>query len=292
MFQHLVVPIDGSDASWSAVPIAAAMADAVDGKLDVVTVLDRDQGVGRINSAHAELSRGLKQLGTLAVTANPEVLASDSVASAIAEHVEALSGATVVMSSHGHGRSAAVLGNVADEVLRHLFGPIVVVGPQVDTAKVGAESGFLSADYVVAVDGSEASERIMSIAEAWIIEFGARPWVVEVVDPSGPTAPDVFESVYPARLAQKMQTATGREVEFEVLHGAHPAASIVDFAKSNEAALIFATTHGRTGMARLRAGSVAADIVRHSHCPVVLYRPKRCEPVMFARTPDGLESAG
>jgi nucleotide-binding universal stress UspA family protein len=57
------------------------------------------------------------------------------------------------------------------------------------------------------------------------------------------------------------------------LHDDNPANAIVDFATRSDAALIFASTHGRTAMARLRLGSVAANVVRHATCPVVLYRP-------------------
>jgi nucleotide-binding universal stress UspA family protein len=70
-----------------------------------------------------------------------------------------------------------------------------------------------------------------------------------------------------------MQREIDREVEFEVVHHDDPARAITDFATQSNASLIFCTTHGRTGMARLRAGSVAAKVVRAATCPVVLYRP-------------------
>lgn len=268
MFQHLVVPTDGSTASWAAVPVAARMAGAVDGRLDVVTVVDR---LAAVAPAQRELAAGIDQLGGLAVTPTPHVLANDVVAKAIADHVEQASGAMVVMSSHGHGRSAAVLGSTTDDVLRRLFGPIVVVGPHVDAGRAGTLDGT----YVVPLDGSSASEQIVPIAEAWAIEFGAVPWIVEVVSPDVRVGADVFESAYPARLASRIHAQTGHDVEFEVLHGDKPSRAIVDFAVINRASLVFATTHGRTGLDRLRLGSVAAEIVRHSPCPVVLYRPPR-----------------
>lgn len=266
MFQHLVVPIDGSAASWGAVPVAARMAAAVDGRLDVVSVVDR---LADIAPARTELIRGLEQLGDLPVSPAEQVLASDVVGAALAEHVESLDGATVVMSSHGHGRSAAVLGSIADEVLRKMFGPIVILGPHVDPESAGRLDGT----YVVPLDGSDAGETILPVAEAWAIEFGAVPWLVEVVGPGPHGGPDVFESSYTSRLAATLRERSGREVEFEVLHGDNPAASVVDFARSTRASLVFATTHGRTGLERLRLGSVAAEIVRRSPCPVVLHRP-------------------
>ena len=85
MFQHLVVPIDGSAASWMAVPIAARMAAAVDGKLDVVTVVDR---LADISPARDELTGGLAALGELPAEPSVHVLANDVVAKAVAALID------------------------------------------------------------------------------------------------------------------------------------------------------------------------------------------------------------
>lgn len=265
MFQHLVVPIDGSEVSWSAVPIAARMAAEVDGKLDVVTVVDR---LADVTPAQRDLDEGLTRLGELEVTPMAVVLASDTVAKAIADYLENRSGATIAMSSHGHGRSAAVLGSTADELLRLVYGPLVVIGPQVD-----AGAGALDGTYVVPIDGSANGEKIVPIAAAWAIEFGAVPWLVEVLEPGIQLNGDVNESAYPARLARDMYHQTGHDMEYDVLHGDRPSRAIVEFADRMRASLIFASTHGRTGLQRLRLGSVSAEIVRHARCPVVLHRP-------------------
>lgn len=271
MFQHVVVPIDDSAAAWRAVPIAARMAAAVDGKLDVVTVVDRMMAVG---PALTDLRIGIEALGELPVDPSMEVLAHDSVAVALAEHVESRNGSIIVMSSHGHGRSAAVLGSVADDVLRKVFGPIVVVGPH-----VGADAGSLGGPYVVPLDGSPEADMILPIAAAWTVEFDAEPWLIEVLLPGMTTTPDVIESAYAARRARRMQQEIRREVEFEVLHHDDPAQAITDFAGRSGASLIFCTTHGRSGVARMRAGSVAAKVVRTATCPVVVFRPPHLQAV-------------
>jgi nucleotide-binding universal stress UspA family protein len=265
MFQQVVVPVDGSRASFDAVPVAARMAAAVDGKVEVVMVVDR---LADVALARDEIARGIDRLGALPVEPVTQVLARDSVAAALSDHVESLSGATIVMSSHGHGRTAAVLGNTADELLRRMFGPIVVVGPHASAA-----SGALDGDYVVPLDGSERAETILPIVASWAVEFGGVPWIVEVVDQPPPATADVLESSYAARRAHEMQQQTGSDTEFDTLHGVHPARAICDFTEGREASLIFLSTHGRSGLDRLRLGSVAAEVVRHSSCPVVLYRP-------------------
>ena len=174
MFQQLVVPVDGSAVSWHAVPVAARMAAAVDGKLEVVTVVDR---LADVTAAQRSLHEGIEQLEALAVEPMYQVLASDSVAVAISDHLETLTGGMVVMSSHGHGRSAAVLGSVTDELLRRTYGPIIVVGPHASPT-AGALDGRVrrAARRFAARRGDPADRRCLDGRVRWhaVGDRGAR----------------------------------------------------------------------------------------------------------------------
>lgn len=270
MFQHLVVPVDGSAVSASVLPMAVEFAEAVGGHVDLVTSIDAS---GNRSAAAARIRTALAEVEAPPVEIRTHELVAESPGMAIADFVESADGAMVMMSSHGHGRSAAVLGSATDDVLRRTFGPVIVVGPKADRAKPR-----LDGEYVVGVDGSHRSETLLPFVEAWAIEFGGVPWIVEaVVNPRG-SDPEVWGSTYPERLARELRERTGHRIESEVVFGSRPADAIVEFAADRSAALIFATTHGRTGLRRLRSGSVAADIVRTAHCPVVLSRPPNVEP--------------
>ncbi|TAM84700.1 MAG: universal stress protein [Acidobacteria bacterium] len=52
----------------------------------------------------------------------------------------------------------------------------------------------------------------------------------------------------------------------------HPAERILDRAKELMSGLIVMGSHGRTGIARLRLGSVSEDVVRASACPVLIVK--------------------
>jgi nucleotide-binding universal stress UspA family protein len=52
------------------------------------------------------------------------------------------------------------------------------------------------------------------------------------------------------------------------------AETVQDFAKNIHADLIAMSTHGRGGLARMMIGSVADQLVRDSHLPVLLIRPQ------------------
>jgi nucleotide-binding universal stress UspA family protein len=58
----------------------------------------------------------------------------------------------------------------------------------------------------------------------------------------------------------------------EVLTG-DPAMQIVDYARANDVDLIVMSTHGRSGLARWRFGSVAHMVLQEAPCAVVVVRP-------------------
>jgi nucleotide-binding universal stress UspA family protein len=265
MFQKLIVPVDGSVESFNAVPVAARMAAAVAGAFEVVTVVDRLADVALARDA---LDRDLAELTGVPDKIEHHVLAGDNVAQVIARRVDETPGAMVMMTSHGHGRSAAVLGSTCDAVLREMFGPVIVIGPNIDDP-----AGKLDGPYVVPLDGSKLADCVLPIVAAWTTEFGGTPWVIEVGKQTPTYIGDVVDSSFVSSRALELRRTTDRDVQFEVLHGGHAGRSITDFAGEMNASLIFLATHGRTGLARLRSGSVAAEVVRHARCPVVLFRP-------------------
>jgi nucleotide-binding universal stress UspA family protein len=266
MFERVIVPVDGSDFSWRAIHPARALATQCDAALEVfqVVVLPDD-----VDLAEQLIGDQLEKIGLSDAGIDVHVVVmGDSIATTIGAEVDRHSGSVIVMSSVGRGRSAALIGSIAEELLGELFGPVMLVGPDAST-----EITDYRGELLIPVDGSDTSESALGLGAAWGITLGARPWVVTVNEPDTAADADASESSYPARLARQLAKQTGRDVEFEVLHGGKPDRAICDYASSLPASLIVASTHGRTGFARIAAGSVAMSIVRNAPCPVVLNRP-------------------
>lgn len=264
MFNRIIVPVDGSDASWRTTSIGDHLAATCHAELELVYVgwHESDPTPVRVEARIAEAA------WTGAAPSLNFLLTQESVATAIAKRLTSVNDAMLVMASTGRGRSEAVLGSVMSEVLTLTYGPLVVGGPKVDV-----ERSFAASELVVTVDGSDLSEAALGLAGAWGIGMQLRPWVVSVVAPESGVDDAAVESNYVSATARDLAARTGRETEFEVLHGDRPAARIVDFADSIRARFIVMATHGRGGLARLTLGSVAADVVREARCPVVLMRP-------------------
>lgn len=269
MVDQLIVPVDGSHESWNAFDVALSLARACGDRIEVVEVVadpvDMALALKTMRARVAETDTSGVEVAT-----SVEVTRSD-VVTALAAVQDRFESATFVIGSHGRGRSAALIGSVAGELLRTTFGPMVVVGP--DSGPVD-----FTGPVVVTVDGSELSESAVALAAAWSIELGAELWIVQVLEPDLVLPADVAESAYTARLAQRLGSLTDHPVQTEVLHGRRPVAAVTDFARSIGASLIVAATHGRTGAPRLALGSTAAGFVRHAACPVLLVRPPHFPP--------------
>lgn len=65
----------------------------------------------------------------------------------------------------------------------------------------------------------------------------------------------------------------GFEVQATLDFGERPAKRIESFVEQNEIDMIAMTTHGRTGLRRIFAGSVAEHVLHHVTVPILLVRP-------------------
>jgi len=267
MAQHLIVPIDGSETSWNGFDVALALARRVGADVEVVQV---ESDPVDADLARERLSTGVDRRAPLDVRVTTNVqLTTESVAAQLSSMVEAGPDSLVVMASHGKGRSAAIVGSVADAILQRTFGPIMLVGPNVELSD-------FTGPLVITVDGSDESEAALSLGVAWAVELSTTPWIVHVTGHSKPVAGgDLADAVYLSRLAAELREASDHPVEFDELHDGHPIAAVCDDAARRHASLIVASSHGRSGLSRLTLASVTAGFVRHATCPVLVFRLPR-----------------
>ena len=135
------------------------------------------------------------------------------------------------------------------------------------------------------VDLSPASENILKWAGLFARTFGAP---LEVLYADWWEPPRYFTEAQIQQLSrQEQEGERALRKELETLANAalgdlvphsvnivegHPTERILARAKELTAGLIVMGSHGRTGMARLRLGSVAEDVIRGSACPVLIVK--------------------
>ncbi len=141
---------------------------------------------------------------------------------------------------------------------------------------------------LLATDGSPASEHAAALAVSLARTHGAKLTALYAVDPYpylgvGEVNPMGFQSYMSAAQSHAAEahakvaalcSANGAPVALEVrmVEELSAASGIVQTAKIVEADLIVVGSHGRTGIARLMLGSVAAKVVAESPVPVLVAR--------------------
>jgi len=265
----IVVPLDGSEFAERALVPAAAFAKRTGA--DVVLMTSQMGGVV------VEPKRYLTDTAAKAGIpgANVAVISDHFAASGLRIVVADLADPIVCMSTHGHsGVIQALLGSTAEDAIRLLRAPMLLLGPNVELSLTTRLDSV-----VVCTDGTETSNAIVPEVSEWIGDLQLRAWVVEVLDPevrraleeSGVEPAMEVATVY--ALAESLLTRNGAGVNWDVLHSDHAARAIVDYACQVRASLIAMSTHGRTGFARVALGSVTAAVVHNAPSPVLVVRP-------------------
>jgi nucleotide-binding universal stress UspA family protein len=301
MFHKVLVPLDGSWFAEAALPAAARIAKAAGGTLDLVMVrqpvaalsglgdllvaspdfdlelLARDQVYLAETAAGVSAQRRLP-VGYRAVdgTAGPE----------ICEEAARVGADLVVMATHGRGGFRRFwLGGVADYVIRHIGGPVLLVHPG-RTAMLPEPPA--PRRILVALDLSHASEAILEPAIALAWTSGAALTLVHVAEPTFtipmPGMPgaqpdmDLLETAREVGQKRLKKLATrsrrlGLEPDIRVVIGVGAADALLNLMEGDEFDLVAMTTHGRGGVRRLLLGSVADQVIRGTTKPVLVLRP-------------------
>ncbi|MDH3293922.1 MAG: universal stress protein [Acidimicrobiia bacterium] len=273
MFDRILVPLDGTDVATNALVAGDHLAKKWGCQLEVLYLtrtFDESLGIDHIVREQAG-----KMVDAEHVVIQP---LQYSVADDIAQHFDKVPNTLVVMNTEARGRIAAVLDNVAEEVLRTIRQPLLLLGNGVEL-----DEDWPTGPIMVCTDGSDFAESIGPLAATWARELGQPLMLVTVIDTSAvpPDISPVSEINAVANFARDLETsgatgsgsATALAVNYDALHGDNPSKAIVDYADAIDASMIVMATHGRSGLRRAVYGSVAMDVIRHADCPVLVRRP-------------------
>ena len=276
MFDQVLVPVDGSPESARALRPASAVAHYLGVMMHIVAYHSpNDDGFDLTQL----VQRQSREIGDVHRKIDVEPM-TDTVDVLVGAKLEQAPGALVVMSTRGQGRSAGLIGSVANEVLARTHRPIMLIGPQCDVGRFR-----LHGKLVVATDASPGTSPALELAKELLETFDHEPVVVNVIDPateralsrarSGPTGYDIVpDSAMAHRYAQDLGWSTDRaEIDYQVLHDKHPGRAVAEFAGESGAVLVCMATHARSGLRRFALGSVTADVVANAPCPVLAIAP-------------------
>ena len=264
MFHEVLVPFSESELSERTIAIGTDLTRAVGGSMRLL-VGSSDDRIGQLDLAQRvadsiSIRTGLRVTVTAMVT---QGFLHDE----LVEEAASSSNAVLCIPATQGGRRAVLTGSMSMDVLTHLDQPVLLVGPRCEPAPL-----LRDGPVIVALDGSDAAERILATASDWAHMFNRPLDLMTVLDPDTPdlvaaTTGDVQESAYVANLARATVTLD-EEPMYEVRHG-DAAPEIIDTAVARNAPMIAMTSHVPHGFDRLVHGSVLDDVVAKSPVPVL-----------------------
>jgi nucleotide-binding universal stress UspA family protein len=299
MYRTILVPLDGSVFAEHALPLAMSAAGAAlrlvrvhvraampyrDSELAASLDLDsqvRDEERGYLDAVadRLEKARGIRP-GT--------ALLEGRIADALYEQGASAGVDLVVMATHGRGPLSRLwLGSVADELVRRLPTPLLLVRPG-ETAPDLAHPPAVR-HVLIPLDGSAEAEDILEPALSLGRLMQADYTLLRVVEPvivadarlGGNAASGLDLSLllalqsgahaYLERVAERLRSS---EVlaQTRVVTNRWAAGAILEEAGAHAMTLIALATRGRRGLGRLLLGSVADKVLRGAPGPVLLRR--------------------
>jgi nucleotide-binding universal stress UspA family protein len=294
---HVLVAIDGSEASLLAVELVCGIRWPAGSRIVVAEAVESGEGLyggpwpafamlemSRLETeiratAEGDVRAAAEQLVRPGLTVETAVL-SGRPASAISERARTMGADMIVVGSRGHGRiGTMLLGSISSELVDHAPAPVLVArGTCIDRVLLAwdgsacaARAAELLTDWPIF---GESSVRVVSVADIEV------PWWTGFPEPGSPEMMPIFVDAAEAtrrhhqELALGMTDAlraAGRSATAERLEG-DAATEILARARTMKTDLIVMGTHGRTGLARLVIGSVARNVLHHAACSVLIVR--------------------
>jgi len=273
VFRHITVPVDGSTSSQrgvtfaielardggrlsfcSVVDAAAVLAPAAHGVAvdpgPLLEVLDEDAAIFCGNAHDDAAAHGLES--------DCRVLHGSCIAE-IDEFAGCNGSDAIVVGTHGRtGLSRAILGSIAEGLIRRADLPVVSVHED-DEMRTGP--------IAVAIDDSPAAQAALEVA---IGMAGARAMALQLIHVFD-GAPNSLPINTVLEAATKYARACGVAAELAV-HEGLPAGELLRAIDAHECCMIVMGTHGRSAIGRLVLGSVAAAVVERARIPVVTVR--------------------
>jgi nucleotide-binding universal stress UspA family protein len=314
MYHSVMVPLDGSPFGEHALPLAQAIARRAGARLDLVNVVPPlapvyAEGVyfgpvgdleGQLESQQRDyLARvGGRLTGVDAGSVRIDVLRGE-VTTALLAHAEKVKPDLVVMATHARGPMGRFwLGSVADEMVRQLAPPVLLVRPREEAVDLAREPEL--GRVLLPLDGTGLAEQMIEPAVALGgLMAGSEFILMRVIEPVVPVSrmPDTAAVDHEARtmlreiraiqdrlhaeaeayLEKIGASLRGRGLKVQTRVGVEeqPAVAILHETEARGVGLIALATHGRRGLARLLMGSVADKVIRAAHVPVLVRRPTK-----------------
>jgi nucleotide-binding universal stress UspA family protein len=295
MFKHILVPLDGSRLAEAAVPVAVSLTKALQAPVTLLHIIEKDAPQEIHKDHHItqadEAATYLQELAQRAFPAGAKVdwhvhaAAIKDVAASIVEHAATeFQPDLIVMCKHGkNGVRELLVGSIAQKVVAHGTTPLLLIKPEADSTTI-----FQPKRILVPLDSGPVHDDSLPLTKELAKAFQSEIYLLTVI-PTFTTvagekaaASSLLPATTSAMLDINVENAKAdlqehldelKQEDFrakaEVVRG-DPAGEIVNVSERLKADLIALTTHRKAGAAAFWARSVAPNVTRRAHVPILL----------------------
>jgi nucleotide-binding universal stress UspA family protein len=295
MFKNILIPLDGSKLAEAAVPPAASLGHTLGAPITLLHIIEKDapqevhsdrhltqvdEAVIYLKNVAAKASAGDLKIETHVHTAEVK-----DVAVSIIQHAsEEFNPDLIVMCAHGQGGFRdLIFGNIAQQVLAGSQTPLLLLQPEspesrpyalrrllvpLDSESVHDESLHYALELAKAY---EAELYLLTVIPTFNTLTGKEAAVSSMLPATSTAFLDIQEETAKEHLQGHLNEflAAGYNVNAEIARG-DPAEVIVATAARVGADLILLSTHRKAGMNAFWARSVAPNVVKKTHIPLLL----------------------
>jgi nucleotide-binding universal stress UspA family protein len=294
MFEHLLIPLDGSSLAECVLPHGLAMARVLGARLTLLQVVEQPKAGGGTRAvdmlewhyseaqAGAYLEAVVERLHLAGQPAGQVLLQGDP-AERVIEHAQAENAGLIVLSSHGRsGLSGWNVSSVVQKILARAYTSILLIPAYHSTTPEIA--GLRYERILVPLDGSQRAECVLPIVAALAAQHGSHVTLAHVV-----RRPELPRRAPPSREDQELANALTERNRIEAAryldellarlpHPAevrmfveeHVSVTLQQLAQDEKADLVVLSAHGYTGGTRWPYGSLASSFIMYGTTPLLI----------------------
>ena len=295
MFKYILVPLDGSKLAEAAIPVAASLAQTLGAPVTLLHIIEedappeihRDHHLTQADEAAAYLTNVAERDFPLGVNVDTHVHTAvvKDVPGSIVEHAtREFQPDLIVMCTHGKsGVRDLLYGSIAQQVVVQGLTPLLLIRPHSSTS-----TGFRLDKILVPLDTGPTHDESLPVAQQLARAYQSKIHLLTVIPTFGTVAGETAaaSSLLPATTSALLEIQvenaandlqehlddlkkTDLSATAEVARG-DPVVEIVRLSEKLKVDLIVLTTHRKAGAAAFWAGSVAPNVVRRAHVPILL----------------------
>ena len=294
MFDHILVPLDGSSLAECVLPHVVALARAFGARVTLLQVLERVHAAGRTRSVdplgwHIRKAEAGSYLDGVVVHLQKVGLRTEKrlleghAAERIIEFARGQSVSLILLSSHGwSGLSSWNVSSVVEKIISRVCMPAMIV-----RAYQPVPSDLASLRYrrlLVPLDGSQRAECVLPLATTLTRFYESQLLLVHVVCSPAmpcralPTQEDIelanqfteCNRLAATRYLEQLQSRLSGDVETRLLVSDCAAVTLHELVSQENIDLVVLGAHGYSGGVRWPYGSMALNFIAYGATPLLV----------------------